>query len=269
MRQSDWLGSVAMLEIEADKYFFHYTTRDRAFGGILQAGIRFSLYRNMRDPMETRLRFSEDEYDEATGETHVISPEFQSAVRSRRESSRLISLTEDAEPTDAEPDPFCRGWARARMWEQYAEDHQGVCLVLDREGFLTEVGTLGLAPLQHFPVDYGAPPQAEYGYPMRELVFPTDDMMRDYFEGNWSPLFFSKTPDWSSQHEYRIVTSDRLDDPTDIYVNLGSSLRYVIAGERFPHWENPTLVSACKKAGAQPVELSWTTATPRLQAIDS
>jgi Protein of unknown function (DUF2971) len=51
-----------------------------------------------------------------------------------RARSHLFSLTIDAEPqADGERPPFCFGWARARMWEQYAERYRGVCLVFDKE----------------------------------------------------------------------------------------------------------------------------------------
>jgi hypothetical protein len=44
-----------------------------------------------------------------------------------RGEMRILSLTMDAEHYDAGAILYAFGWARARLWEQYASNHAGVC----------------------------------------------------------------------------------------------------------------------------------------------
>src|SRR5581483_6101293 len=51
---------------------------------------------------------------------------------------KVLGLTIDAEWAANVPEydrRFGMGWARARMWEQYAENHTGVCLVFAKDAF--------------------------------------------------------------------------------------------------------------------------------------
>jgi len=42
-------------QLPSGKYFFHYTTRDRAFQDILPSGkLKFSSLNEMRDPLENK-----------------------------------------------------------------------------------------------------------------------------------------------------------------------------------------------------------------------
>jgi Protein of unknown function (DUF2971) len=154
------------IKLDPDKYFFHYTTREAAFGGILPSRhLRFSPYGDMRDPLENQQwRFTFSGRGARDDAAVIADVEQQTELERRaneetRARSHLLSLTIDAEPRpDGEREPFCFGWARARMWEQYAERYSGVCLVFDRE-LLTQRFTEALeggevAGTYHRPVIY-------------------------------------------------------------------------------------------------------------------
>ncbi len=125
------------ISLPADKYFFHYTTRDSAFGSILPSQtLRLSTYGEMRDPLENQpwdFTFGGYERDDATLQADLEGYDrFEKTANENMDCSHLLSLTIDAEPRPGgEQEPFCRGWARVGMWEQYAEKHRGVCLVFD------------------------------------------------------------------------------------------------------------------------------------------
>lgn len=50
-----------------------------------------------------------------------------------RQTAKLLSLGLDAHGYEPPFESFGSGLARPRMWEQYGEEHRGVCLVFDRE----------------------------------------------------------------------------------------------------------------------------------------
>jgi hypothetical protein len=262
-----------MAELDRDKYFFHYTTRDRAFGGILaERRLRLSTYGQMRDPLEAQpWRFTFGGYggadpsdDEALLAQLTEYERFEREVNGGvRDCSHLLSLTIDADPdTAGEQDPFCRGWARARMWEQYAENHCGVCLVFEREGLTMAVSQS--APslvVYHRPVAYDGrglrKPIVDHTALREERGYPAR-----YINDNNGALFFTKTRDWETEHEYRFVVLGKDDLP--LAVNYGISLVAVIAGERLPKWEQPAVGAACEEAGARALRVRWKNWRPGL-----
>jgi hypothetical protein len=63
---------------------------------------------------------------------HSLWVQASDAVGWRRIRVRLLSLTQGDNSRGTEVDVHFRcPWARARMWEQYADNHRGVCLVFD------------------------------------------------------------------------------------------------------------------------------------------
>lgn len=118
---------------EPDAYFFHYTTADAAFGHIVPSGqIRMRPVPLMRDPMEAKdWHFTTD----GAGLAHV-APAIEGALNGLRARTTLLSLAVDADGGQGvDLAPFLRGYARPRMWEQYAENHAGVCMCFDRRRF--------------------------------------------------------------------------------------------------------------------------------------
>ena len=87
----------------------------------------------MRDPLENKWIFSywyevpdgmTDDDPEHPGQAVAFIEDRASRIR---ESAKVLSLTLDTEGLEESDELFGRGWARARMWEQYAENHAGVC----------------------------------------------------------------------------------------------------------------------------------------------
>jgi hypothetical protein len=122
------------------QWLAHYTKSATAFEHILPTKqLRMSPYHRMRDPTENKDLI-------LSGRGWREQPDARAAwvgalrgVKRIRDGMRLLSLThDDAAPNDVEP-TFACCWARPRTWEQYADEHRGVCLVFRRE---TLIGTL-------------------------------------------------------------------------------------------------------------------------------
>jgi hypothetical protein len=112
----------------------HYTRAETAFARILPTRqLLMNPYSKMRDPFENKspvFRWvSSRGEDERDAELRVLAAVLDGISRSR-DAYCLLSLTEgDHRPGDSFERPFRCPWARARMWEQYAENHAGACLV--------------------------------------------------------------------------------------------------------------------------------------------
>jgi hypothetical protein len=263
-----------------EDFFFHYTTRDAAFGGILPSGkLRMSRYSTMRDPLENKdwrwggSYWVEPDRDEDEGAQEHLTAlyDFIDAADKVKASARLLSLTIDAPKEDFDSESFdseafSRGWARARMWEQYAEAHAGVCLLFEREELTTRVRESLLAqdlpPPYHRPVEY-TPGGTASGRTLDLGSIAgkvTTQLVADYIENNHDDLFFLKSDDWRTEFEYRFVVTAFED--SDVSVEYGSALRAVIVGERFPDWQLPSAIESCKEADADPMRLDWSMGRP-------
>jgi hypothetical protein len=258
---------------EHGAWLFHYTTRKAAFEHILPTKrLRFSPYTEMRDPLENKWLFNSS-YTVPTGmrdDDPNHPARAQSFLEARaaviRESAKVLSLTLDAEGFEEAP-LFGRGWARARMWEQYAENHAGVCLLFKRDA-LTKRVTESLRA-QGLPGPYNRPviyTQRGTGGGLRlnldEIDRLDEQFVNELVEAHNDQLFFLKTTDWETEHEYRFVVTS----PADhfVYADLGDDvLDAVIVGEHLPRWEWPGVIQSCEDAGAAALRLEWSTGSPR------
>lgn len=264
--------------LDPDRYFFHYTTREAAFGGILPSRfLRLSPYGAMRDPLENqqwRFTFTgRGARDDATVIADVAEQtEFEErANQETKARSHLLSLTVDVDPEDGgERPPFCFGWARARMWEQYAERYRGVCLAFDRarltERFASAMRGRDVTRTYHRPVIY------EGGGMFKPLIQADaaredPDFFEGYVEANHGALFFTKILDWQTEHEYRFVAIAAADG-SSLGLDYGDALRFVIAGHELPGWERPAVALASRRAGAHPLLLRWDHWRPGLVELD-
>lgn len=259
---------------------YHYTTAESAFEHILPSGrLRMSSYGRMRDPLENReLSFaSASETTPTDAEVQFLSHAAWHIDRVRRRML-LLSFTIDAKRGYRKRDePFMRGWARARMWEQYAANHTGVCLIFCRDSVVQAITTsLNAAGLVlEGNVEYLPRGFADTDASKLDLsAFNPNDLPRlaAFVREQHRALFFTKTLDWEGEHEYRIVHSPG-DEPTEpyVFVPLGDPLPIggVILGERFPEWQLIAAQAACERASAPLYRLTWRGGVPELVLLSS
>jgi DUF2971 family protein len=178
-------------------------------------------------------------------------------------------MTIDVPPGEEteEEEPFCWGWARARMWEPYAENHEGVCLVFNRETvFSAVVASLReqrFAPPYHREVIYEGSGMRKPSLDLNDLAGDvTPERVAAYIETNHEVLFFHKALDWETEREYRFSTTSS--DKKDLCVAYGDALVAVVTGEKFPTWQRPAAIEACALAEVTPLRLDWSMGQPML-----
>jgi hypothetical protein len=237
------------IDLETSDCFFHYTTREAAFEHILPtAQLRFSTYERMRDPLESRpwqftgAWFVNPE-NPHLGEKQLFG--FYQGSHGVFRLAHLLALTVDAKGYAPDAEHFAKGWSRARMWEQYAENHAGVCLVFDQERLKVNVTAdlerqLGIRPY-HRDVEYSQTGGESYiNLPLAQFPEEIDDAF--------------------VQHEYRFVITASPDEP--LYVDYGDALVGVVVGWKMPDWERPAAIEAAHMVGIAPVEMNWRMGRP-------
>lgn len=226
----------------------------------------------MRDPLENReLNFTTvlvGSSEEHAEQQLQLLDDIEDQIEFYRGQIRLISFTIDATTGYGKYDqPFMRAWARALMWEQYASDHAGVCIAFDRERTtnelltrLTEHGSTGSGEVEYSPRGFSDTDASTVDVDdFREEDDFNDDVAR-FVVAHEQELFFRKTLDWQSEHEFRItLTPDLGSDAEYVSVPYGGaeSIRAVILGERFPTWQIPAAKWVCERCGVPLLQLQW------------
>jgi hypothetical protein len=179
-----------------------------------------------------------------------------------------LSTTKDVD------DSLQRCWSHPRLWEQYADNHQGACLLLDHDvladrlaGHAAAIGVWH----RHGEVQYG---------PLSNLVHPTiaqglrwDEAFylasRDgsiTFEhavagmletrvwdgesesgrmdvADW--VLYRKMPDWASEAEYHYSVVHPEGDYVDL--DVSGAVFAVVLGHAFQEWHVPGAIDACRR----------------------
>ncbi|MFT3866179.1 MAG: DUF2971 domain-containing protein [Solirubrobacterales bacterium] len=257
----------------------HYTTREAAFGHILpMRELRMPSLRQMRDPLENQSWLigtggpAAAEVDSARRKDQEFAYfHFNLLANSIRERARLLALTTDAEGYSPDAIDFSRGWARPRMWENYGENHSGVCLIFDRdrliENLTRALQAMDLPTPYHQKVRYTETGGSELTLDLDELVGKVDsDLVARFIEAHHEEMFFRKALDWATEYEYRFLVTVP-EHHGALQIDYGDSLKAVVVGERFPGWERPAAHSACRQAGIEAMRLEWTLGRPALAEL--
>jgi Protein of unknown function (DUF2971) len=252
----------------------HYTRAETAFDKILPGGkLWMNPYSKMRDPFENQHPFFRTaavwgEDDEAQ---EKLFWDIQRKVMLSRSQHSLLALTEgDPRPGDPIEKAFRCPWSRPRMWEQYAENHAGACLIFDREALLAALRS-DLARLGSYwegPVKYTVAGFAGSagGTVMLDQFHEgaLDDEVAIHVQEHYEDFFFLKTEDWATEFEYRFVFERARPKehrfhlvPPGNYVSYGDALRWVVVGEHFPDWQLPGADAVARAANVELRRMSW------------
>jgi hypothetical protein len=191
-------------------------------------------------------------------------------------STKILALTVDA-PFDAgyegSAEPFGRGWGRARMWDQYAEKHKGVCLVFDRAALTARIADSLAA--QNLDAPYNGAVQYSREGPSDALMHidlntldgqVTAAVMRTFVKAHNDKLFFLKTSDWETEFEYRFVV---IAPGCHVDIDYGDALKGVVLGHQFPSWQQARAMELCRDRNVSAHQVNWTMGCPTLLPLEA
>jgi len=255
---------------DTDRWLCHYTSAEAAFTAILpDHRLRLSPYKRVRDPLENHdfLNITLAGFDEGGGQLERAFGGALEGLTRIRQNMRILCLTQ------GEPEwgsPFGCAWARARMWEHYADDHRGVCLVFDRDSLLTSVRE-ALATLET-PFYEGAVTYTAEGFAGSHARHvgaddfpdgkPFERAAAEYVEQHHHDFFLLKTADWATEFEYRFAVISPEASDEYLFIDYGESLVAVLVGHAFPEWQETSAREVCDQAGADFARLNWDMGRP-------
>lgn len=223
---------------------FHYTSADTALDAILSNGsLRLGPPTGMNDPFE-----SEPLWPSFSSKQPVDPDEFKTDAFFRlsarvsdslRGRVRLACLTRSGPWEWGGPVGFGNGYARARMWAQYADGHSGVCLAFDQallhSRFRAQFDDRHDLQPYDTSVRYRADREPSVGIhlPLAEVTADAEGHLNDLFPSLVSEMYFTKAWDWSTETEYRFLVHGNVADYE--YLDITDSLTGVFLGPRFPN----------------------------------
>jgi len=188
-------------------------------------------------------------------------------LKEKRDRMRLLSLTRDMMHYRGDYNRvFGCCWARPRMWEQYAEAHEGVCLVFDAKALRAAMRKHSRNMYLH-NVRYtqtGVTGSGSFLVIDKRIFTDStrEQAVIDYMESERRDLFFLKSEDWRTEHEFRALLVESDDEYA--FVDYRDSLRAVVLGEKFPERLRAGAQAACKAAGVDLMEVVWWQGKPCL-----
>lgn len=232
-------------EFGGPNYLFHFTSASAAFGSILKPSscvLRMSAYRRMRDPFEAKgwpIDFERPLGWTGPGAWHALRYDHDRPARGR---VKLLSLSEDGALRE---DFFNHALYRASMWERYASESTGVCLIFDRGELCRLMLSLSTPAvrLESGSVVYLDKWPVAQKVDLREEAPPFDDAYRRKMP---KEIFLRKFADWQSESEFRFICFDGTAHDYLRTPNLISALRAVVIGHRFASWSIRGAVAALK-----------------------
>lgn len=258
---------------ESDQFLYHYTSAEVLLKHILpEQQLRLGLYANMRDPHENREPSVALEFSSPPSQGHLPLAEVSTLLREIRGQARVLSMTMDAADYPLpEQGVFARGYTRPRMWEQYADSHQGACLAFSarcltgsfyerlREGGAPTCGSVGYSEAG-MAVSPARTIQADELIGAQASRVITAHLMKHHWD-----FWFLKQEDWRQEYEFRFVKFDpSVDSAMPIYVPCGDCLKAVILGEKFDPDQVELAKRLTRSLGLSVFRLDWQLGWPNL-----
>lgn len=221
------------------KYVYHYTKWERLLN-IMNSGFRLSALAYMNDPRESKdWILHSASYEPGTA---VDRDALDEAAADYKRKLRVGAFCLD-QPSTADNAPSLRGYARPRMWAQYAENHRGVCIVLDRESLNQAIR--GRYPdhdgswIRNGRVKYVTPYNDPASIAIEYREGEVQSCVNEYFARYGDSLFFAKHVDWRDENEYRWLYFDAdgsgtgNDGNKDPFIDIKDSVIGLVLGEDY------------------------------------
>ena len=195
---------------DADKYVYHFTRWERLLD-ISNSGFRLGSLARMNDPRESKDWFMGT--TRKSGMPRVDTVLLNEAVANYRRQVKVAAFSRD-QLYGAVEYQGRRAYARPRMWAQYAGNHTGVCIILNRDG-------LNDAIRARYPdqndswvrdgaveyIEIGRQDPASYVIDFSQEKYDIPAVVQRHF-AEFDKVFFVKHWDWRDEREYRWVHYD-------------------------------------------------------------
>jgi len=200
---------------------YHYSSYDKAVRILKNKTLRMSALKNMSDPRENKIRSIGQNINLERKQDEINFVDYKSINQEFNNiflNSKIVCFTTDIPFNINEFRGFqndkipYKGYFFSRMWDQYGEKHQGICLEFNKEKLFK------LVQSQVEFSEYLVDDKVQYTNCYREyieekMVNITSEakininkfLKERHFKVHYKSIFYKKFENWSDEHEYRIT----------------------------------------------------------------
>lgn len=255
------------------KYIYHYTEMEIAVQHILKTRtLKIGKLLNTNDPKESKswkLSISTNEGSKLR--LYSLDDISEEATRKLKSKVNVMCFSKDKPPLSGSPlEDICkRGFCKPRMWAQYAGNHEGLCLVFERDKLHKAIsGQFGEScDVYDGDVHYINRPVVDNFYDGTYTInidfvekFGLERYLKAHIRTYFKRLFFEKMEDWKDEDEYRWVLIK--DEECDLFVDFQDSLRGIIFGVSAKQEQIDSVVQVTKERNLTYEQLVWNNCAP-------
>ena len=193
-----------------DGVLFHYTTFD-SFLKILEDMTFLPSYFGKLNDM-----------NEGNGNNMNMDKNFMVMMNAKKyimERCRLLSFSQNYDIHGL----IHEGTNHPAMWAHYAENSEGVCIVIDRDEFINRNKEVFDTHFYKFEdVSYNT-----INTPKDDEINYSAETPEEFNKNNWRALFFMKHNDWKNEDEHRLFIMDY-----DGKLSINGCIKYIVLGRR-------------------------------------
>ena len=233
---------------------YHYTKKATALKKILRNNeFSFSHNKNLNDPKENKIWFNSKvgaEFFDWEGYFKFFQFNVQLAcftVDNKNEMSKHENTIGLVYPG--------KGFNHPRMWAQYGENHEGICLVFDRDKFLSNINEVdSIKKVYSDKIVYvpslfhhinSSKIYNAYDIGLDDSEKPIDELALKKIEQGKKTFFFRKLLDWRDENEYRFIAISK--NTEKISISIDNSLVTIILGWLYPEDDLEEVIEMGKK----------------------
>lgn len=234
---------------KVDQYIYHYTSLQKGLEYILPTmKLRLSPLKHTNDPRESKhlvLSIPDiDNYIEGKDEeTLDAATDTTKFLKLLQREHKVVCFSRDSEEYFNVPDKFktiYRGYNKPTLWAHYADNHRGMCFIFDKSKLMKSVSSeFSDAKYKIYKeniVQYDALENIIDKFSVKfenYLKLGAKKWLQDYFNKNYTTLLLSKTSDWKTENEFRIIIKCK--QKTDfLFLPINDSLSGIVLGADFP-----------------------------------
>lgn len=258
------------VSFDSKRYLSHYTTWDRLLDIAHSRSLRLSSVTRMNDPRESKHWF----FSNSGGPDLPmdIGKQLSPAELEFRSHVNVVAFATDR--SSKNPVRFDAGFARPRMWAQYAANHTGVCLVLERaelvkrfeKMFAAVPGAhLTSANVRYKRVD---PLNPAVSIPGARTPAEVEATVRQFYLDHWKDAFYVKHEDWRDEREFRLAVFQP-GHTGPFYIDLVGAVAGLVLGSDFEdaHLSAARVFNDELAVGGRVVRIQWNRLGHRLLPV--
>ena len=220
-------------KVDPQKYLYHYTSISKAMKILYYETLRFSPITNTNDIFEQKpkLMFDDSIYDDP--ELLKAEKNIENYFQENRNRVKILCFSRDNQSVNTNnsltkdmqlANVIGRGFALLRMRAQYAENNEGVCLIINMKKLISKLNAEGFKFIDK-KVNYFSSYSSfkinaqEITELSKSIDNKVTDVMADLICNNSKYVkynYFYKLNDWATENEYRIIILTNEDNSVKI-----------------------------------------------------